>query len=163
MLLIKSQHALSWPVSLKTQLLGLRVPLSLANKAEFLPWIHDTEAENTEADTLNQTNGLSNMLFLWWYWTVPYKRVQSWTEIPVMKGISLPTPRQSLCGQFCEAWGMTIRACVLILGKVIAVPIVCTPFLFRTLQLFVSTAIYDNYLSSIDGLIKLHMHSVNAQ
>lgn len=67
MLLIKSQHALSWPVSLKTQLLGLRVPLSLANKAEFLPWIHDTEAENTEADTLNQTNGLSNMLFLWWY------------------------------------------------------------------------------------------------
>lgn len=49
----------------ETQLLGLRI--SLANKAEFLPWIHDTEAENTEADTLNQTNGLSKMLFLWWY------------------------------------------------------------------------------------------------
>lgn len=67
MLLMKSWHALSWPVSFKTQLLEFRVSLSLGNKAEFLPWIHGTETGNTEADMLNQTNGLSNVIFLWCY------------------------------------------------------------------------------------------------
>lgn len=51
MLLIKSWHALSWLVSFKGQLLELRVFLLLGNKAEFLPWINDMEAGNTEVDS----------------------------------------------------------------------------------------------------------------
>lgn len=104
MLLINSWHALSWQVSFKTQLLEFRISLSLSSKAKFLLWIHDTETENTEADILNQTNGISNMIFLWWYWKVQYERVQSWLEIPVKKGTCLPNPRQSLWGPV--SWNM---------------------------------------------------------
>lgn len=91
MLLIKSWHALSWLVSFKAQLLELRVLLSLGNKTEFLPWINYTEAGNTEAEMLNQTNG--------WTWCrcdaeefrINYKTL-------LTKGTSLPNPRQLLLG-----------------------------------------------------------------
>lgn len=101
---IKSWHALSWQVSFKTQLLEFRISLSLGSKAKFLSWIHGTETENTGADMLNQTNGISNMVFLWWYWTVQCERVQSWFAIPVKKGACLHNPRQSLWGPM--SWSM---------------------------------------------------------
>lgn len=91
MLLIKSWHSLSRLVSFKAELLELRVFLSLGNKAEFLPWINDTEAGNTEADMLNQTNGQTRRCCGAEEFKIGY-------EIPVMKGTSLPNPRQSLSG-----------------------------------------------------------------
>lgn len=91
MLLIKSRYALSWLVSFKAQLSELRVFLSLGNKAVFLPWINGTEAGNTEADMLNQTNGQT-----WCCCDAEEFRIGY--EIPVMKGTSLPNPRQSLLG-----------------------------------------------------------------